>query len=172
MHNVDVEAVNATKDRASADGNAALMEVHLEGRWNVDSDDVQFSGEVEFPSGSVSFNADFPDFLGGQGRAPAPLAYCFYGAMCCYGATFATQAALEAVPIDSMTISLSLDVNFLPALGLADVPPMSEFKFHLAVETSASEEELARIKQLTDERCPAIWAMNNPVPHTVHITKT
>ena len=120
----------------------------------------------------MSFGADFPEFLGGEGRAPTPLAYCFYGAMCCYGATFATQAAMAGVSLDSMTISLDLDVDFRAALGLGDFPPMSEFKFHLEVDTSADEDDLARVKQLADEQCPAIWAMNNPVPHNITITKT
>ena len=172
MHNVNVERLSATAEQADADPAAAVMAVHMEGGWNVNPDQVQFSGEVPFPTGSVSFGADFPEFLGGEGRAPTPLAYCFYGAMCCYGATFATQAAMAGVSLDSMTISLDLDVDFRAALGLGDFPPMSEFKFHLEVDTSADEDDLARVKQLTDERCPAIWAMNNPVPHNITITKT
>ena len=172
MHNVNLERLSATAEEARADPTAAVMAVHLEGGWSVDADQVQFSGEVPFPTGSVTFGADFPQFLGGEGRAPAPLAYCFYGAMCCYGATFATQAAMAGVSVDSMTISLDLDVDFRAALGLGDFPPMSEFTFHLEVVTSADEDELARVKQLADERCPAIWAMNNPVPHNITVTKT
>ena len=171
MHNVNVDRLTATADQVVTDPSAALMSVHLEGGWNISSDDVQFSGEVPFPMGSVTFDADFPEFLGGQGRAPAPLAYCFYGAMCCYGATFATQAAMAGVQIDSMTISLDLDVDFRAALGMGDFPPMSEFKFQLQVDSPASGDDLDRVKQVTDERCPAIWAMNNPVPHNVTIIK-
>ena len=33
------------------------------------------------------------------------------------------------------------------------------------------DEEVQKIKQLTDERCPAIWAMQNPVPFTTLATK-
>ena len=97
MHNVNVERLSATAEQADADPAAAVMAVHMEGDWNVNPDQVQFSGEVPSPTGSVSFGADFPEFLGGEGRAPTPLAYCFYGAMCCYGATFATQAAMAGV---------------------------------------------------------------------------
>ena len=171
MHNVNVDRLAASAEQATTDPGAALMAVHLEGGWNVSSDEVQFSGEVPFPTGSVTFAADFPEFLGGQGRAPTPLAYCFYGAMCCYGATFATQAAMAGVSVDSMTISLDLDVDFRAALGLGDFPPMSEFQFHLEVDTSASEEDLLRVKKIADERCPAIWAMNNAVPHSISVTK-
>lgn len=170
MHNVDTEAIAATIAAAAEDVDAALINVHMEGGWNTDAESVQFQGEVPFPQGSVTFTADFPSMLGGQGRAPTPLAYCFYGAMCCYGSTFATQAAMEGVEIEELKISLDLEVDFRAALGLGDFDPMSEFTFHLDVKTTASDEAVARVKRLTDERCPAIWAMNNPVPHHIDVS--
>ena len=171
MHNVDVAALRETVSRAEGDPSEARLGVHLEGGWNADDADVQFSGDVAFPMGSVTFTADFPSFLGGKGRAPTPLGCCFYGAMCCYGATFATQAALAGVEISSLAISLDLEVDFRAALGMGDFEPMSDFRFRLEVETNASDEELAAVKQLTNERCPAIWAMKNPVPHHIDVER-
>ena len=91
--------------------------------------------------------------------------------MCCYGATFATQAALAGVEIASLAISLDLEVDFRAALGMGDFEPMSDFRFRLEVETNVSDEELAAVKQLTNERCPAIWAMKNPVPHHIDVER-
>lgn len=171
MHNVDVDSITKTADSARDDPKAAWMDVHLEGTWNVDGPAVQFQGDVPFPQGTATFAADFPPFLGGSGLAPAALAYCFYGAMCCYGATFATQAAMAGMEIEAMQISLDTGVDFRPALGVAETDPLSDFKFRINVTTPASEEKVAEVKQLTDERCPAIWAMKNPVPHTIEVTK-
>ena len=171
MHNVDVERLRETAEKAEADPAAARMSVHLEGGWHTEPREAQFGGEVPYPKGAVTFTADFPDFLGGEGRAPAPLAYCFYGAMCCYGATFATQAAMAGVQLKSMSITLDLDVDFRTALGMGDFDPLGEFRFRVVVGTTASDEEVAEVKRLTDERCPAIWAMNNPVPHSVAVER-
>ena len=33
-------------------------------------------------------------------------------------------------------------------------------------------EDIQKVKELTDERCPAIWAMENPVPFTTTATKS
>ena len=170
MHNVNVDAIAATTEAAASDPDSATVKVHLGGSWNVDSDHVQFSGDVGYPDGMVTLTADFPELLGGQGRAPAALAYCFYGAMCCYAATFATQAAMEGVEIQDLSITLDVDVDFRPALGMGDFDPLSTFQFHLEVKTEASDEEVNRVKQLTDERCPAEWAMKNSVPHHVSVT--
>jgi uncharacterized OsmC-like protein len=170
-HNVRVDQIDQTKSAASDDASAARLDINLSGDWNVDPSAVQFSGTVGFPQGETTFEADFPSFLGGDGRAPTPLAYCFYGAMCCYGATFAMQAAMAGVPLTSLRITLSLSVDFRAALGLGDVPPLDEFRFDVEVETDASDEDVQRVKKLADERCPAIWAMENPVPYTTTVSK-
>lgn len=171
MHNVKVDAINAAATAATTDPESAAVRMHLGGTWNTDADHVQFSGEVDYPEGIVTLTADFPSLLGGEGRAPSALAYCFYGAMCCYASTYATQAAMEGVEIDELTITLDVGVDFRTALGVGDHVPMTAFQFHLEVASDASEDELDRIKELSDERCPAIWAMNNPVPYHVVMTK-
>jgi len=171
MHNVRVERIQATREAAAQDPTAAQMEVSLTGEWQVDEALPQFIGPVKFAQGEVAFEADFPPFLGGDGRAPSPLMYCFYGAMCCYAVTFATQAAIEGMELRTLSIGLQLSVDFRPALGMGNQPPISPFAFEVSVETDASDAEVQRIKQLADERCPAIWAMSNPVPHSTTVRR-
>jgi len=171
MHNVRIDQLEATAKAAVDDPAAAKLDVKLDGAWRVVEERPQFAGIVKFPKGETSFEADFPPFLGGDGRAPTPLAYCFYGAMCCYGATFATQAAMTGVALKSLQISLSLSVDFRAALGLGDVPPLSSFDFQVDVETDASDDDVQHVKRLADERCPAIWAMQNPVAYSTMARK-
>ena len=171
MHNVRVDQIEATKEAAADDPPAATLDVRLDGAWRADDALPQFAGVVKYPKGEVTFEADFPPFLGGEGRAPTPLAYCFYGAMCCYGATFATQAAMAGVELRALRIGLALTVDFHAALGLEDLPPLSPFEFQVEVETDASDEDVQRVKTLADERCPAIWAMENRVEYTTEARK-
>ncbi len=70
-----------------------------------------------------------------------------------------------------MKINLSLGVDFRSALGVGQFPPMKGFNFKVSVKSNASDEDIQKIKELTDERCPAIWAMQNPVPFTTSATK-
>lgn len=166
LHNVRVDAINETKAKADQDPSAGRLEVQLSGEWRSDATRSQFGGDVKFPQGAALFEADFPPFLGGEGRAPTPLAYCFYGAMCCYGATFATQAAMAGIDLRGLTISLTLAVDFRSALGLGEFTPMEPFIFTVTAETDASDDDVQRVKALADDRCPAIWAMNNKVAYT------
>ncbi len=172
MHNVRVDQIEETKAKARSDASAATLKVNMDGSWHAAEDQVQFAGTVSFPKGEVTFEADFPPFLGGDGRAPTPLAYCFYGAMCCYGATFASQAAIAGVGLRGLNINLQLEVDFRTALGLGDFPPISEFRFDVVVDTDSSDEDVQRVKGLADERCPAIWAMDNRVLYTTAAHRT
>lgn len=171
MHNVRLNQIEKTKKKIGSNAAAAKLKINLTGEWRSEETKPQFGGMVPFPKGQILFEADFPPFLGGEGRAPTPLAYCFYGAMCCYGATFTTQAAMAGMKIASLKISLKLEVDFRTALGLGEVPPMSSFDFEVEVETDANDEEVQKIKQLADARCPAIWAMEHKVPHTTSARK-
>lgn len=165
MHNVRTDRLAKTAAAVRDDPSAARLAVTLGGEWRTDPARPQFGGAVTFPMGGLTFEADFPAFLGGEGRAPTPLAYCFYGAMSCYGATFATQAALAGVEIRALQISLRLNVDFRAALGLGDYAPLDEFAFEVEVDTPAGDDAVQDVKRLADERCPAIWAMSNRVPY-------
>jgi uncharacterized OsmC-like protein len=171
MHNVRVDQISSTAEKAKHDPSAALVKINIAGDWRMDENQKQFGGAVTFPKGELVLEADFPPFLGGEGRAPSPLAYCFYGAMSCYGSTFASQAAMAGVEIEQMHITLSLQVDFRTALGLGEFTPLSEFKFDVQVKSPATVKEIENVKKLTDERCPAIWAMKNPVPFSTSARK-
>ena len=172
MHNVRVEKINEVAKQSESDPSLAQIDFNLAGSWNIENDNVQFTGDVMFPNGELTLEADFPAFLGGEGRAPSALTYCFYGAMSCYGSTFATQAAMAGVEINQMKITLSLGIDFRSALGVGSFPPMKGFNFEVFVKSSASNEDIQKVKELTDERCLAIWAMENPVPFTTTATKS
>lgn len=172
MHNVRTEKLEETRSKAADDPKAAMLDVAISGEWNTEENQIQFSGPLKFVEGEVTIEADFPPFLGGAGRAPTPLGYCFYGAMCCYGSTFATQAAMAGVELKALKISLNLSVDFRGSLGMGEFPPLGHFDFQVEVKTDADESAVQKVKQLADERCPAIWAMQNPVSFATAVTKT
>lgn len=171
MHNVRVDRIEETREKAKDDPKVATVDVAISGQWNIDDSLVQFTGPLKYVEGETILEADFPPFLGGAGRAPSPLGYCFYGAMCCYGSTFATQAAMAGVEIKSLQIRLKLSVDFRTALGVGQFPPFDSFDFEVDVATDADDSEVQRVKKLADERCPALWAMQNQVPFTVSASK-
>lgn len=171
MHNVRIDNARQSAEKAKTDPSAAQLKVDLVGDWRVDETKAQFGGTVKFSKGETVFEADFPAFLSGDGRAPSPLVYCFWGALSCYASTFAMQAAMAGIEIKALRSRLRLNVDFRGALGVAEVAPLDVFRFEIDVQTDASDADIARVKQLADERCPAIWAMDHQVPHTTDVRK-
>src|SRR3990172_8275740 len=96
LNNVDLERLNQTVEEAKADPAKAKRVTRVEGRWNLEEGQPQFSGILKFESGQVTLDADQPTTMGGGGRLPGPLHYCMYGMAACYAATFATMAAMMA----------------------------------------------------------------------------
>jgi uncharacterized OsmC-like protein len=172
VHNVRIDNARQTAEKAKTDASAAQLKVDLVGDWRVDETKPQFGGTVKFAKGEAIFEADFPAFLSGDGRAPSPLIYCFWGALSCYASTFAMQAAITGMEVTALRARLRLNVDFRGALGVAEVEPLDRFRFDIEVQTDSSDSEVARVKQLADERCPAIWAMNHQVPYTIDVRKT
>jgi len=171
MHNVRVDNALATAEKSKTDPTAAQLQVDLAGEWRGDEARAQFGGPVKYAKGETVFEADFPPFLSGDGRAPSPLIYCFWGALSCYASTYAMQAAMAGVAIRGLRARLRLTVDFRGALGVAEVDPLDRFMFEVEVDTDASADDVARVKQLSDERCPAIWAMDHQVPYTTEVRK-
>ena len=172
MHNVRVDAARATAERARTDPTAAQLAVDLRGDWRVDDKRPQFGATVKFAKGETILEADFPAFLSGDGRAPSPLIYCFYGALSCYASTFAMQAAMAGVPIDGLTARLRLTVDFRGALAVKEVDPLDTFRFELEVRSPASDADLDLVKGLAIARCPAIWAMDHQVPYEITVRRS
>ena len=76
MHNVRLDQIHDKVAECKENADAATMEFNLEGEWRTPGDDKQFGGLLSFPQGELELNADFPPFLGGEGRAPsAPVSY-------------------------------------------------------------------------------------------------
>ena len=78
---------------------------------------------------------------------------------------------MAGIGIRALRSRLRLSVDFRGALGVADVAPLDMFRFEIEVETDTSDADVAWVKQLADERCPAMWAMDHQVPHTTEVRR-
>ncbi len=164
MHNVNLAALEETIDVAATNPRAVQQPVFLDGEWQVEGGRPQFVGSIPYPHGEVKFTCDFPPALGGNGTAPNPLAYCFWGGLACYAMTYAIEAARSRVELTALRATVTTIVDQTRALGLSDNPPVERLTWQLDVEADAPAELLERIKRQADERCPGVYCLRNPVP--------
>ncbi|MHB8841232.1 MAG: OsmC family protein [Candidatus Aquicultor sp.] len=170
-HNVDVDALKETVHITKDNPGMARFVLDLKGTWYTDPNNPQFEADLEYPRGAMALVADSLPLFGGEGRAPAPMLYFFFGAMACYASTFANVAALEDATIKSMSVEALGTLDYAPVLGLTDDPFLDELIFKVIVDTDAPDEKLQRIRHFTDEQCPAVQILQKSIDLHVHIAR-
>lgn len=162
MHNVNVEAVEATAAKAKSDPAAVVQHVSFGGEWQTSG--AQFRATIPIPNGEpVVFESDFPPPMGGTGSAPNPLAYCFWGGLACYAMTYAQEAARRGVELRALRARVDADLDLARALGVSDAPPVDHIDWRLDVESDAPAEVLQELKAAADEHCPGAYCIRNPI---------
>lgn len=169
MHNVNLDQLQQTIDKAHADPGALRQPVHLDGQWQTEQGSPQFRGTISYPTGEIEFACDFPPPMGGSGAAPNPLAYCLWGGIACYAMTYATEAARDNVQLTALRGTITTEIDQTRALGVTDNPPVEQVTWSLQVEADAPDDVLQQVKTRADERCPGVYCMRNPIPLTTKL---
>lgn len=163
-NNVSLENLEKTLTVFRADPGKARKTNRLEGVWNLEAGQPQFSARVAFEGGEMTLEADQPTGQGGSGSRPGPMLYCLYGLASCYAATFATTAAMMGVELKRLEVAVESDVNFAPVFGLSEEPIIEGVRVTLSVESQAPEEKIAEIETLAAQRCPGVFCMAKAIP--------
>ena len=163
-NNVSLEDLEKTLVAFRADPGKARKTNRVEGVWNLEAGQPQFSARVTFEGGEVTLEANQPTGQGGGGTRPGPMLYCLYGLASCYTATFATMAAMMGVDLRRLEVMAESDVNFAPVFGLSEEPIIEGVRITLSVESEAPQEKIAEIEALAAQRCPGVFCMANAIP--------
>ena len=79
----------------------------------------------------------------------------------CISHTILIQAAMQGIPIDSLVIDVSADVDSLA--GHADVfNPLANIDYEIKVESSASAEQFEQINAMLPDICPVLNVVRFP----------
>lgn len=166
INNVDIEKVNEFGEMFKRDPSKARKTQVIEGEWLVKEGGAQFRSTINFEGGQTTFEIDSPTFMGGGGKFPGPMHYCFSGLASCYTATFATMASMLGIELKKLTTRVEADVNFSRVFGIGDQPVMEEVRVTLNVVSDAPEEKIREAEELAIQRCPVVYTLNNPVKLT------
>ncbi|MEK6583913.1 MAG: OsmC family protein [Nitrospirota bacterium] len=169
INNVDLSKVMEFGEQIKNDPDKAKRTQVIEGEWLINEGGAQFRSAIKFEGGETVFEVDSPTFMGGGGKFPGPMHYCFYGLASCYTATFATMAAMLGIELKKLTTRVEADVNFSRVFGLGDQPVMEEVRVILNVVSDAPEAKIKEAEELAIQRCPVVFTLKNPVKLTPSI---
>ena len=168
---INLDIFDRTVKEAEKDSETALKTLKVEGRWRLGEKGPQFESELKYENGRIILYADEPSFLGGGGMSVNPIQYCLFGIASCFAATFAKWAAIEGIELEELTIKIQADLDMSRSFGLTENPILDKMTIDLSTKTEASDEEIAKIHQITLERCPAYYCLTEPVDPEITVSK-
>ena len=155
-----IESVRARLDAKPA---KAVRIVRAESR--------QRSGfESEAKAGECRLVLDQPSALGGTDRGPRPGEVVLMALASCQEHTYRVHAALLGIPLEDIHVELEGLVDGRGFLGDESVTPgFSEVRGVVTIKSSASDADLARLRETVDRHCPVLDDLRRPVPVTLKL---
>jgi len=158
-----MEKLNELVEASKKDSTKAKITPKVTGRWIFEDGQPQFRSVMDIEGKQFTVDADMPTKLGGWGTRPGPLHYCLYGLASCYAYTFAAMASMEGVTLKRLELEAESHVDLSKVLGLSDNPIVEEVRWKVKVSSDAPKDKIEKLKNLAEERCPAVYCLTKPV---------
>ena len=158
VNNINLELHGASSKKAKENNNSLPVSKTITGTFNL-SGSPMFSATLVSEATKFSLGCDEPTALGGRGVQPSPLTYILYGIMACYGSTLAAECAEEGLELKDLKIRGTLNYD----LGAVVTDVKSPIIKGLKLEVLSGTELKEQIKKAWP-KCPAVYAIQNPIP--------
>lgn len=114
---------------------------------------------------------DEPPSLGGTDQAPNPVEYALAALATCQEITYRLHADALGIPLRDVSVELEGELDMRGFFGAAkDVRPgFLRVSGSVSFDSSASKEDLARLKAVVDAHCPVLDLFNNATPVEIKI---
>lgn len=118
--------------------------------------------ETEVGSHSVTSDQAAPL---GEDAGPSPVELVLAGLGACQEVVYGVHARLLGIPLESVTVAVEADLDPRGFFGAAEVPVgFRRVAYTADSRSSAPPEQIARLVQIVDARCPVSAILREPVP--------
>jgi uncharacterized OsmC-like protein len=113
-----------------------------------------------------SLTVDEPPSLGGSDAGPNPVELVLAALATCQEITYRAYATALGVPLESVSVKLDgvLDLRGFFAVDEGVRPGFTGVEGTVTLKSSASQDELAKLKAAVDAHCPVLDILRAPVP--------
>ena len=113
-----------------------------------------------------SVGVDEPPGLGGQDSAPNPVEYILAALGSCQEITYRLYADALGIPLNGVSVQLTGAIDLQGFFNVRqDVRPgYQTIEAEVILDSPASEQDLARLKDIVDRHCPVLDILRNPTP--------
>jgi uncharacterized OsmC-like protein len=113
-----------------------------------------------------SLTVDEPETLGGTDAGPNPVELVLGALASCQEITYRAYAEALGIPLDSVAVKVEgdLDLRGFFAVKEGVRPGFQGLRGTVRLESSASDAELSRLKEIVDAHCPVLDILQSGVP--------
>ena len=154
------------KERYRQDPGAALITLHAQGRLG-----EGVSCKVE--TGKALVAAGLHPATGGSGQAACSGDMLLEALVACAGVTLNAVSTALGITLRDATVRAEGDLDFRGTLGVAKDAPVGfqTIRLEFALDTDATEEQLANLLRLTERYCVVYQTLRSPPAITVTRSK-
>ncbi|WOC14849.1 OsmC family protein [Pseudochrobactrum sp. MP213Fo] len=127
-----------------------------------------FQSEVRIRQFKV--NVDEPEALAGQDKAPNPVEYVLAALGSCQEITYRLYADALGIPLNGVSVKLTGEIDLRGFFNVdpAVRPGYKKITAEVTIDSPASPEDLARLRDVVESCCPVMDMLQNPTP--VHVS--
>ena len=112
-----------------------------------------------------SLTVDEPPTLGGSDAGPNPVELVLAALATCQEITYRAYATALGIPLESVSVTLDGVLDLRGFFAVSEVRPgFTGVEGIVTLKSSASKEELAKLKEVVDAHCPVLDVLRAPVP--------
>ncbi len=120
---------------------------------------------------NFTLTVDEPESLGGTDKGPNPVELILGALASCQEITYRAFAEAMEIPLDNVSVRIEGDLDLRGFLAVNDNvrAGFQDIRGIVVLDSSASEEELAKLKQIVDAHCPVLDILRKPVPVSLEV---
>ena len=121
-----------------------------------------------------TLTGDLPANFAGTDRGPKPTEFVLVGLATCHEVTYRVMAESLGIPLDGVSVTVTGVSDARGFIGLDDRvrPGFLEVRGTVTLDTSASDADVARLRQMVEKHCPVLDSLRAPLPVTMEVVHT
>ncbi len=157
----------------------AIVAMQADLRANPDNALATFSADSRQVEGlrsetkirQFSVTVDEPETLGGTDTGPNPVELVLGALASCQEITYRAYAEALGIPLEAVSVKIegNLDLRGFFAVKDGVRPGFQNVRGTVLLKSSASNADLARLKQVVDAHCPVLDILQSGVPVTLDL---
>jgi putative redox protein len=153
---------------------ASFTEDPEQAKANFHSSSRLVSGlECEAKSREFSLIIDEPEMLGGTNKGPNPIEVVLSALGACQEITYRLFADKMEIPITGVSVDIfgNIDLRGFFAVDDSVRPGYTDITANVKIESTASDEDIARLKAEVNAHCPVYDIIANKTPLKINVEK-